>query len=224
MKVPFGWLTEYCDPGLEPEQVAELLSMRAVETDRVSRIGVRSADGFIVGRVLSAEPHPNADRLRVCEVDDGRLTRTIVCGAPNVSAGQAVAVAVPGARLPDGAILSERELELGEDHDRIMVLDTDADPGTRLEKVLPISEAVLELDLNPNRVDCMGVYGVARELHAITGAELAPPPWAAEEVAATGPGSVAEIASVTVEVPDLCPRFTVRAFEGVGVAPSPTWL
>ena len=105
MKVPFGWLTEYCDPGLEPEQVAELLSMRAVETDRVSRIGVRSADGFIVGRVLSAEPHPNADRLRVCEVDDGRLTRTIVCGAPNVSAGQAVAVALPGARLPDGGEL-----------------------------------------------------------------------------------------------------------------------
>ena len=239
MKVPFGWLTEYCDPGLEPEQVAELLSMRAVETDRVSRIGVRSADGFIVGRVLSAEPHPNADRLRVCEVDDGRLTRTIVCGAPNVSAGQAVAVALPGARLPDGAelkraklrgvesdgmILSERELELGEDHDRIMVLDTDADPGTPLDEVLPVSEAVLELDLNPNRVDCMGVYGVARELHAITGAELAPPPWAAEEVAATGPGSVAEIASLTVEVPDLCPRFTVRAFEGIGVAPSPTWL
>ncbi len=238
MRVPYSWLTEYCDPSLEPEEVAELLSMRAVEVERVSRVGVESADGFVVGRVVSAEKHPDADRLSVCEVEDGEGTRTIVCGAPNVAAGQTVAVALPGAVMPDGTklkkaklrgiesngmILSERELELSDEHEGIMVLETGAVPGTPLTEVLQISDAVLELDLNPNRVDCMGVYGVAREVHAITGAELAPPPWA-DDADATGEGSVEDLASVTVEVPDLCPRFTARAFVDIAIGPSPAWL
>ncbi|MQA75390.1 MAG: phenylalanine--tRNA ligase subunit beta [Solirubrobacterales bacterium] len=238
MRVPFGWLTEYCDPGLAPEELAELLSMRAVEVERVSRVGVPSTDGFEVGRVVSAEQHPNADRLRVCEVETSEGTRTIVCGAPNVAAGQAVAVALPGARMPDGQklkraklrgvesngmILSERELELGDDHAGIMVLDTDAAPGTPLADVLPITDSVLELDLNPNRVDCMGVYGVAREVHAITGAPLAPAPWELD-AEPEGGGSVQDLASVTVEVPELCPRFTARAFTEITLGPSPTWL
>ncbi len=240
MKVPYSWLSEYADPGLDPEQVAGLLSMRAVEVERVARIGVPSAEGFVVGRVVSAEQHPNADRLRVCEVDIGEGVQTIVCGAPNVAAGQSVAVALPGSRLPDGTklkkaklrgiesngmILSARELELGDDHDGIMVLEAeaDADAGTPLERVLPISESVLELELNPNRVDCMGVYGVARELHAITGTALAEPPWETD-AEATGEGTVEDLASVAVEVPELCPRFTARAFTDVSVGPSPLWL
>jgi len=238
MKVPFSWLSEYCDPGLPPEEVAELLSMRAVEVERVNRIGVASTEGFVVGKVLEAEQHPNADRLRVCEVETGDGARTIVCGAPNVAAGQTVAVALPGAVMPDGTslgkaklrgvesngmILSERELELGDDHAGIMVLDTDAEAGTPLAEVMTISEAVLVLDLNPNRVDCMGVYGVARELHAITGAELAPAPWLADAEPGAE-GEVGELASVRVESPELCPRFTARAFVDVEVGPSPAWL
>ncbi len=131
----------------------------------------------------------------VCVVDDGEGERTIVCGAPNVAAGQTVAVALPGAVMPGGQklgkaklrgiesagmILAEDELELGDDHDGIMVLATGDGapaPGTPLSEVLPIAEEVLELDLNPNRSDCLGLYGVAREVHAITGATLAPPPW-----------------------------------------------
>ncbi len=238
MRVPWSWLTEYCDPGIAPEEAGELISMRAVEVERVSRVGVPSGEGFVVGLVLSAEQHPDADRLRVCEVETGSGTRTIVCGAPNIAAGQTVAVALPGARMPDGQelgkaklrgvesdgmILSERELELGEDHSGIMVLGEGFEPGTPLEQALPISDIVLELDLNPNRVDCMGVYGVARELHAITGAELAEPPWQADAEPAAD-GEVESLASVTVEVPDLCPRFTARAFTGVQVGPSPAWL
>jgi phenylalanyl-tRNA synthetase beta chain len=237
MRVPWSWLTEYCDPGLSPEEVAELLSMRAVEVERVSRIGVPSAEGFVVGSVVSAEQHPNADRLRVCEVETGDGVRTIVCGAPNVAAGQTVAVALPGAVLPggeklgkaklrgvesNGMILSERELELGDDHSGIMVLEP-AEAGTPLAEVLPISDAVLELDLNPNRVDCMGVYGVAREVHAITGAELARAPWL-DDAEPSPEGSVEQLASVRVEVPELCPRFTARAFVDVEIAPSPAWL
>jgi phenylalanyl-tRNA synthetase beta chain len=238
VKVPFSWLTEYCDPGFAPEEVAELLSMRAVEVERVRRFGVPSTEGFVVGSVVSAEQHPNADRLRVCEVETGDGVRTIVCGAPNVAAGQTVAVALPGAVMPggetlgkaklrgiesDGMILSERELELGDDHSGIMVLDDGTAPGTPLAEVLPISEAVLELDLNPNRVDCMGVYGVAREVHAITGAELARAPWL-DDAEPSPEGSVEQLASVRVEVPDLCPRFTARAFVDVAIGPSPAWL
>jgi phenylalanyl-tRNA synthetase beta chain len=238
MRVPFSWLTEYCDPGLGPDEVAELLSMRAVEVERVSRVGVTDSDGFVVGTVISAEQHPNADRLSVCEVETGDGARTIVCGAPNVAAGQTVAVALPGAVMPggeklgkaklrgvesNGMILSESELELGDDHAGIMVLEPGPEPGTPLAEVLPIGDAVLELDLNPNRVDCMGVYGVARELHAITGAELAPAPWLSD--AQPSPeGEVEQLASVRVEVGELCPRFTARAFVDVAIGPSPAWL
>ena len=239
MKVPFSWLREYCEPGLTAEEVAELLSMRAVEVERVATVGPPSPDGFVVGQVLAAEQHPNADRLTVCTVDAGDGERTIVCGAPNVAAGQTVAVALPGAVMPGGEklgkaklrgvesagmILAEDELELGEDHEGIMVLgDLGLAPGTALTEVIPVTEQVLELDLNPNRSDCLGVYGVAREVHAITGAPLAPPPWE-EDAEPTGSGSVEDVAAVTVEAPELCPRFTARAFTGAAIGPSPLWL
>jgi phenylalanyl-tRNA synthetase beta chain len=239
MRVPLSWLTEYCDPGLGADEVAELLSMRAVEVERVVRVGAPSPEGFVVGRVVSAEQHPNADRLSVCEVETGEETRTIVCGAPNVAAGQTVPVALPGAVLPggrelgraelrgvvsDGMILSEAELAVGEDADGIMVLTDDGiEPGTPLADVLPISEAVLDLELNPNRSDCFGVYGVAREVHAITGAPLGPAPWEGD-AEPWGDDEVDDYASVTVEVPELCPRFTGRVFTDVTMGPSPAWL
>jgi phenylalanyl-tRNA synthetase beta chain len=239
MRAPYSWLTSYCDPGLSPEEIGEQLSMHSIELERISHLGAPSGDGFVVGRVVSAGKHPDADRLRVCEVDIGaESAQTIVCGAPNVAAGQTVAVVTPGARMPggeklkkaklrgiesNGMILSERELEIGEDHDGIMVLDTDAAPGTPLSDVLPISEPVIELEPTSNRVDCFGVYGVARELHAVTGADLAPPPWDGD-AEATGEGSVSDYASVAVEVPDLCPRFSARVFTDVKIGPSPPWL
>ncbi len=239
MRVPLTWLCEYCDPGLPAEEIADLLSMRAVEVERVSTIGPPSPEGFVVGTVLSAEKHPDADRLTVCSVDAGDGERTIVCGAPNVAAGQTVAVALPGATMPGGQklgkaklrgvesagmILAEDELELGDDHEGIMVLgDLGVDPGTPLTEVIPVTEHVLELDLNPNRSDCLGVYGVAREVHAITGAPLAPPPWGSD-ADASGDGTVDELVSVSVEVPELCPRFTARVFTDVEIGSSPLWL
>jgi phenylalanyl-tRNA synthetase beta chain len=237
MKVPYSWLTEYCDPGLTPSEIGAELSMHSIELERISHLGTSSPEGFVVGLVLSAEKHPNADRLRVCEVETGGTVQTIVCGAPNVAAGQTVAVAMPGAVMPDGTklkkaklrgiesegmILSERELELGEDHDGIMVLPETA-AGTPLDVVLPISEPIIELEPTSNRVDCFGVYGVARELHAVTGAELAPAPWEGD-AEATGEGSVDDYAAVAVEVPDLCPRFSARVYTDVSIGPSPPWL
>ncbi len=163
--------------------------MHSIELERITRAGPPSPDGFVVGKVLSVEPHPDADRLSVCEVDAGGGKRTIVCGAPNVAAGQTVPVALPGAVMPDGSelgkaklrgvesdgmILSEAELQIGEDADGIVVLNGEGEPGTPLSEVLPVSETVLELEPTSNRVDCFGIYGVAREVHAATGAKLAP--------------------------------------------------
>ncbi len=239
MRVPYSWLREYCDPGVEPGQLAERLAMTGTEVERVATVGPLSADGFVVGKVLSAEPHPNADRLRVCTVDTGDGERTIVCGAPNVAAGQTVPVALPGAVLPGGhkigkaklrgvesmgMICASSELELGEGPPGILVLEDDGlAAGTPLAEVLPIAEPVLELEVTPNRVDCFGVYGVAREVHAISAAPLAAEPWAGD-AAAEGEGEVSDYASVAVDVPDLCPRFTARVFTDVTIGPSPAWL
>ena len=244
MKVPLTWLREYCDPDWAPERLAERLAMTGTEVERVSTAGAPSPEGFVLGRVVGVEKHPDADRLSVCSVDTGDGERTIVCGAPNVAAGQLVAVALPGAVLPDGTeleraklrgvasegmILSETELEIGEDADGIMVLADDgaeldgSKPGSPLSEVLPVSEPVLELEVTTNRPDCLAVYGVAREVHAISEAALAPEPWEADAEAA-GEGAVDDLASVAVEVPDLCPRFTARAFTEVEVGQSPAWL
>jgi phenylalanyl-tRNA synthetase beta chain len=238
MKIPYSWLREYCDPGVDAAEIAERLVMTGTEVERVGSVGPPAADGFVVGKVVVVEQHPNADRLRVCTVDDGEGERTIVCGAPNVAAGQTVAVALPGARMPggeklrkaklrgvasEGMILSVSELEVGADADGILVLDEGIAPGTPLVEVLPLAEPVLELEVTPNRVDCFGVWGVAREVHAISAAPLAAEPWS-EDAEAAGAGEVADFASVAVEVPELCPRFTARVFTDVTIAPSPLWL
>ena len=253
MKVPLHWMREYVDPGLPVDELADAIALRTFEVERIDFLGPESGDGFVIGKVLAVEPHPDADRLSVCEVDTGDGKRTIVCGAPNVAAGQTVAVGLPGAVMPggqklkkaklrgvtsDGMILSEAEMGLGGDADGIAVLHPGGDPaapgreaeeatglipGSPLADVLPIGDPVLELEVNSNRVDCFGVYGVAREVHAITGAPLAAPPWD-EEAEAAGEGEVNDYASVTVEAPELCPRFTARVFTDVTIAPSPPWL
>jgi phenylalanyl-tRNA synthetase beta chain len=248
MRVPLPWLREYCDPDLDVAAIEERLTMTGTKVEAIHHHGVAATDGFLVGRVLSAEPHPDADRLKVCTVDLGPEVgepAQIVCGAPNVAAGQTVAVARPGAVMPDGTrlkqaklrgvvsegmILSETELEIGSSGEGILVLDDfslDAElaPGTSLADVLPISIDVVELEITPNRPDCLGVYGVARELHAATdgtsaGAPLASAPWL-EDAGSEGPLAGAE---VIVECPELCPRFTARVFENVTIAQSPPWL
>ncbi|HWT24252.1 MAG TPA: phenylalanine--tRNA ligase subunit beta, partial [Solirubrobacteraceae bacterium] len=237
MRLPLFWLHDHCDPGLGAQDLATALAMSGTEVDRIHTHGVTALEHFRVGRVLSAERHPDADRLTVCVVDvGGAEPSTIVCGAPNVAAGQAVAVASPGAVMPDGTklkraklrgvasdgmILAEDELAIGTDHEGIMVLPGQLAPGTPLADVLPIATDVLELEITPNRPDCLGVYGVAREVHAATEAPLAAPPWAHDPHPAgdTVPGF-----SVEVQDPDLCPRFTARLFEDVTLAPSPPWL
>ena len=236
MRVPLFWMRDYCEPGVPLAELEHQLTMTGTKVEAVHAHGVDALEHFLVGRVLSAEQHPDADRLTVCTVDVGTGDeRTIVCGAPNVAAGQIVAVAEPGAVMPDGTrlkraklrgvesagmILAEDEVAIGPDHDGIMVLDPELAPGTPLAEVLPIATEVLELEITPNRPDCLSIYGVAREVHAATGAPLKPPPWSSD------PGKSGEVPGVSIEVQDaeLCPRFTARLYEDVTIGPSPEWL
>ena len=251
MRVPLDWLREYCDPALDAKGIEERLTMTGTKVEAIHHHGVGAVEKFVVGRVLEVNKHPDADRLQVCKVDIGPAhpagepdaPATIVCGAPNVAAGQTVAVATPGAVMPDGTkikqaklrgvvsegmICAETELDLSPPNspsEGILVLDDltlDAEfaPGTPLADLLPIAGEVLELEITPNRPDCLGVYGVARELHAATGAPLTAAPWS-EDSGSDGPVDGAE---VIVECPDLCSRFTARVFEDVVVGPSPLWL
>jgi phenylalanyl-tRNA synthetase beta chain len=239
MKVPVSWLREYVDFDWPVERLAAKLVFTSCEVDRIVERGVLDLDGnlgnFLVGRVVEAGKHPNADRLQLCRVDVGEgEPRQIVCGAWNFGAGATVAVALPGALLPGaeqplgeaklrgelsrGMILSERELELGADHGGIMVLPDGLEPGTPLADVLPLTETVLEIETGFNRPDLTSVYGIAREVAALTGAELAPMPGVDPECTRE------ETPDVAVDDLEGCPRYVGRTFRDVAVGPSPSWL
>ena len=236
MRAPVEWLSQYCGGALSTAELQERLTMTGTKVESVHHHGPGPGERFVVGRVLEARPHPDADRLSVCIVDIGEGEPSqIVCGAPNVAQGQTVAVATPGAVMPNGImladiklrgvesngmILAEDELAIGTDHAGILVLEDGTPPGTPLERVIPFQTDVLELEVTPNRPDCLGVYGIAREVHAATGEPLSAPPWA-DDPGTSGP---VEGASVEVQCPDLCPRFTARVFEDVKIGPSPPWL
>jgi phenylalanyl-tRNA synthetase beta chain len=238
MRVPLGWLRSYCDPGLPVQEVADALTMAGLKMERIHHTGVGDVSAFLVGRVLESERHPNADRLTVCQVDVGRgEPQTIVCGAPNVAAGQTVAVALPGAVMPDGAtlgeaklrgvkssgmILAEDEVGIGEDHEGIMVLPGELPVGGPLSEHLPIADDVIEIEITPNRPDAMGVYGVARDLHAATSAPLTEDPTTSDAVPA-GDDAAGDHISIDID-PEICLRFTARVFEDVKIGPSPLWL
>src|SRR3954462_6546311 len=237
MRAPYNWIAAYCKSGLSAADLADRLTMTGTKVEALHRVGVGDVSEFVVGRVVSAEKHPDADRLTVCEVDTGGDTSTIVCGAPNVAAGQIVAVAKPGAIMPDGTqlgraklrgvesagmILAEDEVGISQDHSAIMALGNSAAPGEPLADHLPIYDEVLELEVTPNRPDCLGMSGVAREIHAITSRPLAQDPTDADAQAS---GSDMAEDHCTVEIdPEICLRFTARVFEDGKIGPAPLWL
>src|SRR3954463_16136920 len=198
MRVPVSWLREYVDFDLPVEELARRLVFTSCEVDRIVRQGAPGGDNlehFVVGKVLEAGKHPNADKLQLTKVDVGSgEPRSIVCGAWNFGAGATVAVVTPGGVMPggefriekrklrgevsEGMILSERELELGQDHGGIMVLSDELAAGTPLQDVLPLGDNVLEIETLYNRPDLTAIYGIAREVAALTGAELKAAPGA----------------------------------------------
>ena len=237
MKIPLSWLREYVDIDIPPEELAHKLTMAGTEVGSIDVVG-GSWDNVFVGYVTSVDPHPNADRLRLATVSLDGEEMTVVCGAPNVAAGQKVPFAKVGARLVDartgetetlkaakirgvesaGMVCSERELALGDDHDGIVVLPDDAPVGAPLRDYL--GDVVFDLDVTPNRPDCLSVLGVAREVAALTGQSMKEPDLSYPEEGEPVEGMV----QVDIVDPSLCPRYTASVVQGIRVGPSPRWM
>lgn len=238
MRVPLSWLREFVAIDVAADEIAARLAISTCEVERIVQRGVRDVDGnidrFRVGRVLQVTAHPNADRVRLCQVDVGEGDpRQIVCGAWNFEAGATVCVVLPGGVLPSGLrieertvrgersvgmILSEQELELGPDQSGIIVLPEPAEPGTPLVDLFSLGEEVLEVEVTGNRPDLLSVHGLAREVAALFGLELAPPPGVDPQRAA------AEPVDVRVDDGEGCPVYVGRLFRDVRIGPSPPWL
>jgi len=234
MKVTYNWLKEFVDFDLSPDELAHLLTMLGLEVDSIEHCGA-GLDDVVVARVVERAQHPNADKLSLCRVDNGREVLTIVCGAQNFSSGDKVALAQLGATLPGdfkikrskirgeescGMLCSEKELGLAEESAGIMVLPADFVIGTPVFEALGIKDTVFEIGLTPNRADCLSVIGVAREIAAKLGKKVR---YAAHTVAESAT-DIAAVASVEILDPDLCPRYTARYISGCTIAPSPQWL
>ncbi len=234
MKVTLNWLREFVELVLPLDELCDALVMAGLEVESVEEHRP-SWSPVEIAEILRVAPHPNADRLRLCEVRRGQGSGRIVCGASNMKAGDKVALAPPGTTLPDGRhidaatirgqvsegmLCSTRELELPGDDDGIMILPADAPLGTRLVDYLGAEDTVLELGITPNRGDCLSVLGVAREIAALTGARIHVP----EPVLSETEPATASLVRVAVTAPDLCPRYAARVVRGVQVAPSPPWM
>ena len=236
MKVPLSWLRQYVDVNIPGGELAHRLTMAGVEVGEVEETGGWTE--IFVGRVTSVRQHPNADRLRLCTVTTGSDEMEVVCGAPNVSEGQKICFARVGAYLynahsgrhetlaaatirgveSQGMICSELELGLGDDHTGIIVLPDDAPLGEPLSEYL--GETILDLELTPNRLDCLSMLGVAHEVAALTGGAVTEPEIHYEETGAP----VGERVSISIADPDLCHRYTATVIDGVNIGPSPQWL
>ena len=179
-----NWLREWVNPDLDAEALAHTLTMAGLEVDAVTPLA-DGLSGVIVAEIVAAEPHPDADKLRVCSVNTGTETVQIVCGAPNAAAGLKAPLAQPGAKLPggikikkaklrgvesQGMLCSGAELNLSEDHDGLLALAADAPVGTPIEDYLDLNDRLIEIGLTPNRADCLSIAGVARDLAVATGA------------------------------------------------------
>ena len=239
MQFPESWLREFCNPPLSSEALAETLTMGGFEVEE-RRPVAPPFTSIVVGEIKEAVQHPNADRLRVCQVDAGQgALLNIVCGAPNARVGIKVPCALVGAELPpgedgkpfqiklgklrgvesQGMLCSARELKLSDDHGGLLELGADASIGADIREVLQLDDMLLTLKLTPNLAHGLSVYGIARELSAITGAPLKTP--------AIRPAEVAQGAKLPVKVdaPELCGRFSGRVIQGVNTqVQTPTWM
>ena len=238
MRVPLSWLAERVPLRTPPDELARRLTIAGLETAYDPGPGAGWAN-VVVGLVTDVRPHPNADRLRLADVDTGDAAQTVVCGAPNLAAGQKIAFARVGAVLANGKtgepmeltaavirgvesagmVCSERELGLSDEHEGILVLSAESPVGAPLADALP-SGGALEVEVTPNRGDCLSVLGVAREAAAVTGERVAEPP---ADYPEAGP-PIADAASVEIADAALCSRYTCSLIRGVSVGPSPDWL
>ena len=231
MRVPLSWLREFVEVALPPAEIARRLTDAGLEVEGVETVGP-TLEKVVVARIEAIRRHPDADRLSLCEVTDGQATRTIVCGATNMSVGDRVALALEGAVLPNGAkikrskirgqvsegmLCSARELGLGDEHAGILILPPDAPLGAPLADALGLGDAVLVVKVYPNRPDLLSIRGVAREVAAVTGAKLV-----RREVAPLP--STGSRVPVAIADPADCARYAGRWIDGVASVPSPAWM
>lgn len=235
MKVPVSWLKEYVDFEDSIEGLSDKLTFAGLEVEAIEQIG-SSFEGVVVGEILDIEPHPGADKLRLCTVEYGQEeTMRVVCGAPNVAVGGKYPFAPVGTTLPGGFTLKKAkirgevsmgmlcakdELELGEDHSGLLVLDADLVPGTPFVKVWGEPETVIELEITPNRPDWISMIGVAREMATLYGSELKMPAFDISETE----NDVNEEIAVRIDDEGKCPRYTARVMKGAKIGPSPEWM
>ena len=234
MKVSLSWLKEYVRINLDVNDLADALTMAGLEVETVSD-RYDYLNSVHVGRIVDIDPHPNADNLKLCSVDIGGDIISVVCGAPNVKTGLLVPCAVPGTRFPRGAALeksiirgetsegmlcSELELGLGGNSHGIMELGNNLSVGDPLNKALGLSDPVLEIDLTPNRPDCLSIIGTAREIAAIENKRVTYP----EIYLPASIDDISSYTSVTIMTPALCPRYAASLIFDVTVGPSPFWL
>ncbi len=234
MKVSYNWLKELVDFDLTPEELSDLLTMLGLEVEGIERCG-EGMDEVVVARVEERAQHPNADKLSLCKVNNGTEILSIVCGAQNFKTGDIVALATIGALLPGdfrikrskirgeesfGMLCSERELGLADESAGIMVLPEGLKLGVPVFEALGLKDTVLEVSLTPNRADCLSMIGIAREVAAKLGTTVRHPAFSIEESGEP----IGSRTSVTIEAPDLCPRYAARFIEDCTIAPSPAWL
>ena len=234
MRVSLEWLAEYVELDRSPRELADMLTNSGTAVEGIEVLG-GEYDPFVVGQVVEVNRHPEADRLSVCRVDLGGEFADIVCGAPNVSVGIASPVALPGTQLPDGTaisetsirgvasrgmLLSEKELGISEDAAGIMILEEGARAGQRLVDALDMKDTVLQLEVTPNRPDCLSMLGVAREVAALTGQALKRPAFELQE---EGPPTESQV-MVEINDGDLCSRYVARLIDRLVTDSSPWWM
>jgi phenylalanyl-tRNA synthetase beta chain len=239
MQFSESWLRTFCNPAISTAQLAETLTMAGLEVEELKPVAPPFTH-IVVGEIKEAEQHPNADRLRVCKVDVGQTELlNIVCGAPNARVGIRIPCAMVGAELPpgedgkpflikvgklrgvesQGMLCSARELKLSEDHGGLMELPLDAPLGTNIREYLDLDDTLFTLKLTPNLAHCLSVYGVAREVSALTGAPLLAPEFPQASVA------IQDKVAVKISAPDLCGRFSGRVIRNVNTkASTPQWM
>src|ERR671918_114926 len=231
VRVPLGWLGEFVTVALVPEDLAERMTMHGLPVDRIIRPW-EGLSGVVVARVLEVRDHPGADRLCVARVDAGAEEREVVVGVRNMGSGDLVPYAPPGATLPgvdaplerreirgvasEGMLCSPKELGISGDHDRILVLEDAADPGSDAAATIGLGEVVLDIEVLANRADLLSILGVAREVAAMTGEDLRLPVMSASEAGPAPNGVTVEIAD-----PDRCPRYLATVVRGVTAGSSP---
>ncbi|MGB9594650.1 MAG: YtpR family tRNA-binding protein, partial [Candidatus Poribacteria bacterium] len=236
MLVSLEWLKEYVDVDISPSELAEKLTMAGLEVKSLTSKSTKGLDKVVVGKIVKYQKHPNADKLSICEVDIGTGENlSVICGAPNAREGMLSAMALIGAELPNGMkvqpvtirgimsygmLCSERELGISDDHSGIMDLPSDLKIGTPISQALGLDDIVMEIELTPNRSDCLSIIGIAREVSAITGNPLRKPKIEFQE----GQTKASDLTSVIIKAPDLCPRYSARLVLGVKIEESPFWM